>query len=398
MSRFARENLLNSETGSSLNIVRTSERLLEQYILRENYAGYDPYDVLRSPLFKFPILSTHHKIRLAAQQVMRRFPFNVRPLLRIPKGYNPVTYGLCLQAFSSLMTVYPERREFYQTQAEICLAQLKLLRSPGYSGACWGYDFDWEARYARIPAFTPTIVATGIITNGLFVYHALTEDKTALDLCTSAAQFVLKDLRRREDDNTLSFSYSPVDDMVVLNATMKAARLLIQAYSLTGHELLRATAERAVRYVLKHQRPDGSWPYAVGDTRTWTDNFHTGYVLDCLDEYRSRSNDQSVQASLDQGFRFYTDHFIAPDGAPKYYHAALYPIDASSAGQCILTLCRFGHMDVALRVAAWTIQNMQSTDGFFYYQKQPLYTNKISYMRWSNAWMLAALTQLLNKY
>ena len=33
--------------------------------------------------------------------------------------------------------------------------------------------------------------------------------------------------------------------------------------------------------------------------------------------------------------------------------------------------------------------------GYFYYQVTPYYKNKISYMRWSQAWMLLALSTLL---
>jgi len=34
---------------------------------------------------------------------------------------------------------------------------------------------------------------------------------------------------------------------------------------------------------------------------------------------------------------------------------------------------------------------MQSKNGYFFYQKKRFFKNKISYMRWSQAWMLYAL-------
>ena len=40
---------------------------------------------------------------------------------------------------------------------------------------------------------------------------------------------------------------------------------------------------------------------------------------------------------------------------------------------------------------------MQSPQGYFYYQKRRCYTNRISYMRWSQAWMFYAIS-LLNLY
>jgi hypothetical protein len=34
---------------------------------------------------------------------------------------------------------------------------------------------------------------------------------------------------------------------------------------------------------------------------------------------------------------------------------------------------------------------MQDSRGHFYFQKRRLFTNRIAYMRWSQAWMLKAL-------
>ena len=41
------------------------------------------------------------------------------------------------------------------------------------------------------------------------------------------------------------------------------------------------------------------------------------------------------------------------------------------------------------------IRHMQDPSGYFYYQKHRFYTNKISYMRWSNAFMFNALSLYL---
>ena len=41
---------------------------------------------------------------------------------------------------------------------------------------------------------------------------------------------------------------------------------------------------------------------------------------------------------------------------------------------------------------------MRSPEGcFYYYQKWRFWTNRINYMRWSQAWMLLALSTLLEK-
>jgi hypothetical protein len=40
---------------------------------------------------------------------------------------------------------------------------------------------------------------------------------------------------------------------------------------------------------------------------------------------------------------------------------------------------------------------MQDKEGYFYYQKRKYFTNKISYMRWTQAWMFFALTIYLKE-
>jgi hypothetical protein len=49
---------------------------------------------------------------------------------------------------------------------------------------------------------------------------------------------------------------------------------------------------------------------------------------------------------------------------------------------------------MAQRIARWAIDNMQDESGYFYYQKTKWYTNKIPYIRWSQAWMFYALSSL----
>jgi len=317
--------------------------------------------------------------------------------LGIRGGLNPVTLGLCIQAYTALALAIPERREELEGEIRRCMTMLGGLQTKGYSGACWGYDFDWEARYACFPAYTPTVVATGFITNALFhAYERLGIDE-AREFCISASRFVLRDLRRMESDGMFCFSYSPMDDNVVLNATMKGARLLCQVFTLTGDQSLIETAERTVRFVVRHQQANGAWAYALGDSRSWADNFHTGYILDCLDEFVKRTGKTDYRPALEAGFRYYRENFFVNEAQPKYYDNSLYPIDSTAAAQSILTLTRFGETDTAHNVAGWMVRHMQHRRGYFYYQKNRWYTVRIPYARWSAAWMFLALSTLLER-
>ncbi len=375
--------------------IRKSLEKLQNYIEVQDYKGWDPYDILKSPFFKLPLINRNKTIRFYCQQFGKRFPINIRPLLIVPKGCNAVTLGLCIQAYSYLILACPGKKEELEKKISGLIAKLKQLIPYGFSGACWGYDFEWAARYARIPTYQPNIVATGIITNSLFECHKITNNSEALDLCISSCAFILNDLNRTNAQDSFCLSYSPFDQQQVFNASMKGARLLAQVYSVTKREDLKETARKVVQFVIDHQNADGSWYYSISKTGGWIDNYHTGYVLDCLDEYIKLTQESSFSEDLVRGFEFYKHNFFENDQIPKFYNKKVYPIDCTSAGQSLLTLCRFGEESIARNVANWMISNMQSENGYFYFRKYNYYKVKTSFMRWSNAWMFVGLSKLL---
>jgi len=368
---------------------------IENNLSKNTYSGYDPYDALNSPLFALPILKSNKTFRFLWQQIFRRIPVNIRPIFGIKKGINPVTLGLSIQAYSYLSKVYPAKEKEYQKEIEFCLNKLEELKSSGYSGYCWGYNFDWEARYTKINKYVPTIVATGIITNGLFENYRLFGNEKSKEMLLSASKFVLNDLNKYESADGYCFSYSPGDNQLVFNASLKGARLLAQVYSITQDKSMKREIAKSINYVVSKQRGDGSWAYSEGDARTWSDNYHTGYVLDCIEEINKHISIENVKCALSKGFEFYKENFFLQDGTPKYYNNKTYPIDSTSGAQSILTLTRFGELKKAKEVIEWILKNMYDESGYFYYQKMKFYKHKTSYPRWSTSWMFAALAYYL---
>jgi hypothetical protein len=386
-----------SRTDIDLREIRRAVDLVARRVLDEDMRGYDPYDALTSPLFRLPVLRSAHAPRFAAQQVLKRLPVNVRPLLLIGKGYNPVTVALMLQGWCHLADAAPADESRLRERAEDCVERLARMRS-GSGGRAWGYDFDWETRYGPIPAHTPTVVATGIVSHALFVAYERFGLTAARDLCGGAVEFVTGDLPRVETGNgTFCWTYSPVDRQLVLNATMKGARLCAEVYSVTGEERLAQLALGTSRFVASAQRGDGSWPYAAEDARTWIDNFHTAYVLDCLDDVRRGIGSAADELAevVDRGWRFYRANFFADGSLPKYFHDRLYPIDATACGQSLQTLCRFGDSETAVAAALRAVAELQRADGHFAYQRRRRYSIRIPYTRWSSAYMFAGLTRVL---
>jgi hypothetical protein len=378
-----------------MKLIDESIELLKEYIEKNKYKGYDPYDALKSPFFKLPILKKNKFIRFGIQQLIKRIPFNLRHVLLVPKGYNPVTLGLCIQAYGYLSLTQPEKKEYYYDKIKYLIQELIKLIPNGFSGACWGYDFDWEARNAKIPAYQPTVVATGIITNGLFECWKITKLKICSDLIISSSNFVLKDLNRTYENDTFCFSYSPFDNQSVLNASMKGVRILAHTFALTKNTHYLDVASKATEYVLKKQKEDGSFMYS--DKGMWIDNYHTGYILDALDEYVFYSGKDNLKSNLIKGYEFYRSNFFTENFAPKFYDKKMYPIDCTAAAQSLLTLSRFNNTENAEKVARYIIVQMQRKNGSFIFRKFSNYKITTSFMRWSNAWMFAGLCYLKYK-
>ncbi len=383
-----------NEPGVSLAALLAGIERTASHMRAESYRGYDPYDALESPLFRLPVLGSNTWARLAAQQALKRLPLNLRFALGVRKGYNPVTIALALQGLVYLMAAQPTHADLYRQECRTLISELKRLRSPGYSGDCWGYDFPWQSRYGFLPARTPTVVATGFITNALFTAYELAGFEDALPLCVSACDFVLGDLNRgMETTNGFCWSYSPLDRQWVLNASAKGARLCAQVYSVTNDERLLEAATLSLNFVTAHQSSGGAWPYAIGDARGWSDNFHTAYVLDALLEFRSRTGLSLYDTNIASGWGYYRRRFF--DGVvPRYYDDKPYPIDATSCAQAMITLCRFHDVSTASELARWSLERLQRPNGAFVYRVYRRYVNKIEYMRWSTAWMFCGLCQV----
>jgi hypothetical protein len=379
---------------------RDSFDKLASYVEDNNYRGYDPYDGLNSPIIQNTFLGKSRFFRLVWIQLFKRNPINFRSLVGIKKEENPKGLGLFLIGYCNLYE--RDQNSKYLDKINYLVKRIIDLQSPGYSGACWGYNFDWQARAFFQPKGTPTVVATSFIVYALFKAYEITKNLECYTVAVSGASFVLTDLQRTYDeDGDFSFSYSPLDSTQVYNASLLGARLLAQVYSYTGGENLLLEAEKAINYAVKAQKNDGSWSYGTLHFHKWVDNFHTGYNLECIHEFQKFSGTTKFQQSIDKGIAYYLNNFFTEDGISKYYNNKTYPVDIHAPAQLVVTLSKLGvinqHQDMVKRVLAWTINNMQSKEGFFYYQLKKVFTSKVPYIRWAQAWMFYSLTYFLNE-
>lgn len=389
---------------------------LKAYCEAEDFKGWDPYDGLKSKVARTLLPLKHSALlRLCLIQGFKRCPVNLRRWALVPKEYNAKGIGLFLQGYCNLYRLMENDVEIdarLGSKEKILsrirqLADLLLeLRSdklfPGeYHGACWGYNFDWQARRLFLfPAHTPTVVATNFCATALMEAYEITGHKPYLDVALSAAEFVTKDLHRTEYKGGFLFSYSKLKgNDTVFNASILGSRLLSFCYKYTGNETYREYARQSLQACCAGQEADGAWRYGMLPVQKWRDSFHTGYNLDGLIAYQENTGDTSFEPYMEKGFDYYVANFFEADGTPKYYDDHRYPIDIHCPGQLFVTLSRLHRFEdyrpLAEKVLHWTLQHMQDRKGYFYYQLKPGVSSKIPYMRWSDAFMFCALSYCL---
>jgi hypothetical protein len=385
-----------SDPGELMIIKDITLKLLA-YCRANEWAGYDPYDALNSRVFKALPFLDFKLARLALTQGVKRCPINLRPLMLVPKTPNPKGLALFLTSFTKL-----SKTGLIDGDTEIVMMADKLLalRSSDKRYSCWGYNFDWQTRGELVPTGSPNIICSTFAANALLDAYERSQKSLWLDAAMNAADFILDVLFRRAGSSQAYFSYTPLEQTKIHNANLLGAALLCRIGRVSEHRRFLEPALDAARYSVGKQHDDGSWDYGESPSQRWIDNFHTGFNLVALRRIKQYGGTAEFDTAIRRGLEFYRHHFFREDGAPRYYHDATYPIDIHSVAQSVITLIELkdfaeGNIPLAHSVMNWGLRNMWDARGFFYFQKLPHYIVRIPFMRWSQAWMLMALSTYL---
>jgi hypothetical protein len=377
---------------------------LDHWVEAAQWKGYDTFDGLASPYAKILTLG-RPRLKQFWQQSVRRFPFNLRPLLRIKPATSSKGMGFFAQGYLRLYLTCG--REEHLRKMHFCLEWLMKNRSPGFRGYCWGNHFDYQSRGGRIPAGVPTVVWTSLIGHAFLDAYEAIGEKKYLEVACGVAEFILHELGWFETGQDICICYTPLpegkpikSEEGIHNSNVLGAGLLARVNTHAPNPRYLEHAEQAVRFTIRDQLKNGAWNYGSEPKFAWVDSFHTGYVLESLDWYIRSTRDSKYQSQLQKGYNFFVETFFAPDGTPRYYDCKTRPLDIQCASQGIQTLVNLRNLhpnsiDIAVKVAEWTIANMQDESGYFYYRKYPLLTNKTATFHWGQATMFGALALLL---
>jgi len=374
---------------------------LVEHIEYEKFKGFDPYDLLNSS-YNLNILP--HFLQFFLSQINKNSFLNLRKILKISPNYHTKGMGLLLSAYCNLYKMTKEERHL--NTCDIIFRWLIEKRKTYNGNLCWGFDYSYVNRYGKIENGFPTIIHHSYIVEALEKYYQLTGSKEAKEVILLSDSFIINQLPINNYDDGICFGYYPGANGCCYNASMHAAATLalINKYKVNQNYLV--LVEKAVNFIISKQKENGVWFYSfINDSLKEKKqiDFHQGFIIESLlkiNDYTSKEYSDFIIPSVEKGLEFYSNYQFDDFGRSYYRYPQKYPIDIHNQAQGIITFAKASssnkkYLDLAQKILAWTIENMFDEKGFFYYQKYPLATNKIPYIRWGQAWMLFAISEYL---
>jgi rhamnogalacturonyl hydrolase YesR len=378
---------------------------LENWIERNGWAGYDPYDIIGTEWYRSLMRAQSlpaRAIRKVPVGLIHRYPLASRRLARL-KAINPKGMGLFVAAFCRLFEANGNKSHL--ARAKECADWLLTNPSQGYPGLSWGYPFDWQSK-VFIPRGTPSVVVSTAVGDGLWHLARLTGEAVYMDACIEICQFVLHGLNRTVIDNeTLCFSYTPVDDFLVHNANLFAAEFLARIGEQTGQSDWCDIGIRAGNYALSEQNEDGSifyWGRRQNEhALNHLDCYHSGFEIRCLRGLGKATEDARFSQAALKYFAFFHKAYIGDDGEVMTTPGVVYPVDIHSCAEALLCPATLSAaapeqtLQIVSNVLPWILKLMQNEDGSFAYTAfDERQVDRTPYMRWGQAWMFRALAEI----
>jgi hypothetical protein len=294
----------------------------------------------------------------------------------------------------------------YYRRAVDFLEALVATRCPGFKDYGLGYPFDWATQKGTIRRGTPLITTTPYAYEAFAAVEAIDRNGRWRDILRSIAEHALNDIEDYPvSPDALSSGYFPGDrNWGVVNASAYRGFLLADASRRFGETRYEARAERYLNFILRSQRPDGSWPYSVQDTRDFVDHFHTCFVLKGLAKIERLTGQAGCRQAIEKGVEFYLNGLFDEDGLPRPFFKAprltVYRNELYDFAEClnlgVLLRGRFPELDRrADHVLDDLLSRWQKADGSFRSRRLLRGWDNVPMHRWGQSQIFRSLCQLL---
>lgn len=291
-------------------------KLIERYCLRDDLSAHDPYDIWKTSL-GIKVKQLYYKSKylgLLPAGVLMIYDLYINNGLRL--GYKKQEYPIVrAQAALTLMNLYKkEPKPVYLEFAKKHIDWLLANTSKGYSGYCWGLNFDWV--YSATDTYdknTPFSTHTPYPLEAMVQYYNITKDNSLIEPIKSLFAFLEQDIKvMQEDDERLIVSYGVEKDRIVTNSNsyvMYMYALLLDFYP-EKHEYIQDKIRKLYNFLVSVQQADGSWIYSPYDEKSFIDCFHSAFVLKNIIKTSRILPFANSEEIVFKGYRYIMDNFL----------------------------------------------------------------------------------------
>ena len=276
-------------------------------------------------------------------------------------------------------------------------------RCAGEKEYCWGYPFDWETCYGTWPADTPLITSTPYAYEAFEAAYEATAEPRCLAVMKSIARFADTRIGTVEvAPSVMASAYTPYDSRRVVNASAYRGFLLATAGSRFGRLEWLAASRATLAFVLRSQRPDGSWLYAMDGRDAFVDNLHTCFVLKNLHKAWLALGDDDLRVAVDCGYDFYKSQLLDERGLPVPFARAQRPslsrrelydyAEGIDLGFLLADVDREA-LSIVKILLTEVLDNWVLADSHFVTRETVFGRSTIPYHRWAQAQMFRALAR-----
>lgn len=379
---------------------------LLNYIENEEYLGYDPYDFYLSPYAKyFPksILFLH---------LQKVIPLNFRKILKIKKGMVTKVYALLTDSYINLYK-FTQNEEYLQKAKSLYDKMMAAAIRINDEEIGWGRNYPFKTGGEIHDNKKPLVYLNSRIGHTMINMYDITANENILSDIEKVIRNLIRTGRVLKKDGYTFIGYSPdINTRLTFNVSMVAVELMMKYidrsknndFMVDGH-VIKDVCYDIIKTMIHYQEEDGSWTYgysAKGVLFSQKD-FHQGFVIDSLYNVlpyieNIELREKAIKA-YSNGYNYLKNTQISQKGEFYWRYPKKYPIDIHNSAQGVLSLAinkednDSEKLNTLTEYIFKTFWNKKKS--CFYYQKWPIFTNKISYIRWCNSWMLYSLTKVL---
>lgn len=372
---------------------------LYHFLDQNKFQGWEPYDIIEFRSHLVPPI-----IRAFITQLFRLSPFFIHPCLR-RKDTHAKAATLFARAFLILFEITKKTK--YHNKAIRFLDWLRDNRCPTTRHYSIGNQYQLSMKNYHANPGTPAPLITCFAIEAFLAGYEILKNQCYLELAESGVNYFLEELPQvKVSNDQCYFIYHPNNSQFIPNAPAVICGTLAHSYSILRNPELLTIIRNNLNHIIHYQREDGSWLYHP-DSR-YIDSFHTAFILESLIKYQYYTGDDSYEKHFLKGLAYYEQTFFTStmqpihkkrSGLPTNVDSLLTQIDLRDIAMGVILFNQLFHLrkyplTPALNLLNWSMANFRSNQGYFYYQKVPLYEIKNPFLS-MQAWMLYGLTLTL---